>query len=53
MKTKLPKPFHTARVGEALSSLTNYVREALSSLEMAALVTAVASVVIVVRGRTS
>jgi hypothetical protein len=52
---KLPKPFHTARVGEALSSLTNYVREARSIEEerrawlMAALVTAVASVVIVVR----
>ena len=28
MKTKLPKPFYTARVGEALSSLTNYVSEA-------------------------
>jgi hypothetical protein len=28
MKTELPKPFYTARVGEALSSLTNYVREA-------------------------
>ena len=55
MKMKLPKPFHTARVGEALSSLTNYVREARSIKEerrawlMAALVTAVASVVIVVR----
>jgi hypothetical protein len=28
MKIRLPKPFYTARVGEALSSLTNYVREA-------------------------
>ena len=55
MKIKLPKPFYTARVGEALSSLTNYLRETRSIEEercawlMAALVTAVASVLIVVR----